>query len=248
MTEDSGIQPLGTAQNATPRELSTSYVDVTTADGHQLSVYRSEPVGGGIAGLVVLQEIFGVNRHIREVCDGYARLGFSVVAPALFDRVARKVDMDYGAESIERGRQLRAKIDWDESILDVQAAIDEVKDLGPVAVLGYCWGGTLAFLAATRMDSVGCAIAYYGGQTVPFAQETPRVPVMMHFGERDPRIPAADREIIHAANPGIEMHVFAADHGFNCDHRDEYDKPSAEKALRLSLDFMAKHLNLEGKI
>jgi len=240
-----GVPAGPAAASGGPRQGDT--VRLAAADGHRLDAYRIRPTAP-VAALVVLQEIFGVNQHMRDVCDDYSRRGFSVVAPALFDRAARRIELDYGPESVETGRRLRAAIGWDETLLDVQAAIDAVRADGPVAVLGYCWGGTLAFLAATRLDGVGCAISYYGGQTVPFAKETPQVPVLMHFGEFDPRIPVEDRATIQAANPQIETHIFPADHGFNCNHRKEYDAQIAERALGLTLDFMTRHLNLKGKL
>lgn len=228
-----------------PDLLGTS-VALRAADGHALTAYRVEPEGAPRGGLVILQEIFGVNRHIREVCDGYARHGYAALSPALYDRVRRGVGLEYDAEGIAAGRSLRAAVGWDGALLDLQAAIDAIGHAGPVAVIGYCWGGTLAFLAATRLEGLRCAVGYYGGQTVPFAQERPRVPVMMHFGELDPRIPAADREIIRRANPEIEMHLFPADHGFNCDHRREWHAPSAARALKLTLTFLERHLGSAG--
>lgn len=217
-------------------------IRLQAADGHQLDAYLSEPSEPSGAGLVVLHEIFGVNAHIREVCDGYARRGFKTVAPALFDRAQRGVALGYDADAIDTGRRLRAGIAWDNVLLDVQAAIDSVQSPRGAAVVGYCWGGTLAFLAATRLRGIDCAIGYYGAQTIPFAHETPRVPVLFHFGTEDPRISESDRDVIRRHNPQIETHLFPADHGFNCDHRKEWHAPSAEKALSLTLDFMRRHI------
>jgi carboxymethylenebutenolidase len=215
------------------------------ADGHTLHAHRAEPEGVAVAGLVVLQEIFGVNRHIREVCDDFAERGYCVVSPALFDRVRPTIELGYDAPAIEQGRALRSEIGWDAALCDLAAAIGEASRAGPVGVVGYCWGGTLAFLAATRLPGVRCAVSYYGGQTVPFAHERPQAPVLFHFGEFDPRIPPEDRETIRRHNPDMEMHVFPADHGFNCDHRPEWHEPSAERALQITLDFLARHLRRE---
>lgn len=190
----------------------------------------------------MLHEIFGVNAHIREVCDGYAKHGFLAVAPALFDRVQPHTELAYDDAAIARGRELRAAIPVEATLLDVQAAIDAAREAGAVAVLGYCWGGTLAFLSATRLQGVSCAVGYYGAQTIPFAHETIRVPVLMHFGELDPRIPPADIATIRRHNPGIEMHTFPADHGFNCDHRKEWHAESATRALELTLAFLDRTL------
>jgi len=229
------------------RELLGTSVALRAVDGHELTAYRVDPDGAPRGGLVILQEIFGVNRHIREVCDGYARLGYVALSPALYDRVRRGTELGYDAEGVAAGRSLRAAVGWDAALLDLQAAIHAVSDAGPVAVIGYCWGGTLAFLAATRLEGLRCAVGYYGGQTVPFAQEKPRVPLLLNFGERDPRIPAEDREIIRLANPGIEMHLFPADHGFNCDHREEWHAPSAVRALELTLGFLERNLGGPGR-
>lgn len=215
---------------------------LTASDGHRLGAYRARPASDPLGGLVVLQEIFGVNRHIREVCDGYAGCGYDVVSPALFDRVRPDVELDYDSEGVKAGRDLRAVVGWDASLLDVQAAIDAVGSSGPVAVIGYCWGGTLAFLAATRLVGAACVVGYYGGQTLPFAHETPRVPVLLHFGEHDPRIPPRDRATIARHNPQIESRLYPADHGFNCNHRKEWHEPSAQRALDITLAFLGCHL------
>ncbi|UEM24427.1 dienelactone hydrolase family protein (plasmid) [Skermanella mucosa] len=218
-------------------------MSLKAADGHRLGAYRARPASSLLGGLVVLQEIFGVNQHIREVCDGYAACGYDVIAPALFDRVQSGLEIDYGSRSIRTGRDLRAIIGWNAALLDVQAAIDAMDSSGPVAVIGYCWGGTLAFLAATRLRGLACAVGYYGGQTIPFAQETPRVPVLLHFGEHDPRISPEDRDTIARHNPEIEMRLYPADHGFNCNHRKEWHEPSARKALEITHAFLARHLH-----
>lgn len=215
---------------------------LSAGDQFELDAYRSSPAFAPKGGIVLLHEIFGVNAHIREVCDGYAERGYLTIAPALFDRAERTVELGYDAAGIDKGRRLREAISWESSLLDVQAAIDAAGTAGPVAVIGYCWGGTLAFLSTTRLDRVSCAVGYYGGQTVPFAREMPKVPLMLHFGEQDPRIPPADIAEIRRHNPGIAIHMFPADHGFNCDHRKEWHAPSARDALRLTMDFLERHM------
>lgn len=217
-----------------------AFVDLVAADGHTLCAYRSAPEATPRGGIVVLHEIFGLNAHIREVCDSYAALGFLAVAPALFDRVERGVELAYGPASVDRGRELRAAIGWDASVRDVQAAINAAAEGGAACVVGYCWGGTLAFLAATRLTGLACAVSYYGGQTTPFAAERIRVPVLMHFGELDPRIPASDIREQARGNPDIEIHMYPADHGFNCDHRKEWQRASAELALARTLAFFER--------
>ncbi|MCC0051754.1 MAG: dienelactone hydrolase family protein [Rhodobiaceae bacterium] len=228
--------------NDPPRHRDGRSIWLRAEDGHSLDAWCVEPDGDAHWGAVILQEIFGVNAHVRETCERYADLGACAIAPALFDRAQRKTELDYNAEGVAIGRELRERVGWDAAVADVKAAVDEASRYGPVCVIGYCWGGTLAFLSATRFDNVACAISYYGGQTVPFAHEKIAAPVMMHFGSEDPRIPEADREIIQSGNPGIEAHVYPADHGFNCDHRKEFHAPSAALSMERNLAFLAAHI------
>ena len=225
-----------------PAAASRSSLTLEATDGHRLSAYRAVPAQQPSASLVVLHEIFGVNAHIREVCDDYAQRGFLAIAPALFDRSAPGVELGYDEAAVERGRTVRAGIALEGSLLDLQAAIAAAGAAGPVAVVGYCWGGTLALLAAARLAGVACAVGYYGAQTMPFAHEKIRVPLLLHFGELDPRIPPADIATIRQHNPDIEMHSFPADHGFNCNHREQWHAPSAQRALELTLAFLGRHL------
>ena len=222
--------------------IDTSTITLRTVDGHELSAYRAVPKNP-VGGVVLLHEIFGVNQHIREVAEGYAREGYLTIAPALFDRAERGVELGYDGAAVNKGRDLREAVGWRGALLDVQAAINGAEEGGPVAVIGYCWGGSLAFVAAARLTGLDCAVGYYGAQTMPFAQEEVHVPVMLHFGEFDPRIPPEDIETIRGANPEIEIHRFPADHGFNCDHRKEYHAESAERALGLTLGFLRRHLS-----
>ena len=222
--------------------IDTSTITLRTVDGHELSAYRAAPPNP-IGGIVLLHEIFGVNQHIREVSEGYAREGYLTIAPALFDRAERDVELGYDKAAIDKGRDLREAVGWRGALLDVQATINAAEEGGPVAVIGYCWGGSLAFVAAARLIGLSCAVGYYGAQTMPFAQEEVHVPVMLHFGEFDPRIPPEDIETIRSANPEIDIHSFPADHGFNCDHRKEWHTESAQRALTLTLGFLRRHLS-----
>ncbi|HYB57753.1 MAG TPA: dienelactone hydrolase family protein, partial [Alphaproteobacteria bacterium] len=149
---------------------------LTASDGHKLSAYRADPAGKPKGGLVVIQEIFGVNSHIREVCDGFAKDGYAALAPALFDRAQRGVDLGYTAPEIEAGRALRGKIGWDAVLKDVAAAIKAVSDAGKVGIVGYCWGGSVAWRAATQLSGLSGAVGYYGGQIAEFKDEKPKVP------------------------------------------------------------------------
>lgn len=216
---------------------------LTAEDGHTLAAYRTAPPGTARAGLVIVQEIFGVNSHIQRVADGFAAEGYVALAPALFDRVERGIAIGYGPEDIERGRGIRMKIPIDDMVKDVRAAARALVGEGlRVGVVGYCLGGTLAWLAATRVEGVACAVGYYGGGIADAAGEKPRCPVLLHFGETDQSIPPEHHARIRAAHPDLPLHVYAAGHGFNCDARASYHEPSAALARRRTLDFLATHL------
>jgi carboxymethylenebutenolidase len=216
-------------------------VELTADDGHRLDAYEASAEGNAKGGLVVVQEIFGVNDHIRAVCDGFVAEGYNVVSPALFDRVERGVELAYGEDTFMRGRALRAEIGWDQVVLDVKAAAERLKSPGAVGVVGYCWGGSAAWLAACRLD-LACAVGYYGGHIIEFNDERPRCPTMLHFGERDSFIPMADVEQIRTAHPDVPVHVYPADHGFNCDARASHDPESAGTARQRTLAFFTLHV------
>lgn len=217
------------------------YVTLTADDGHRLQAYVARPEGEAKAGLVVIQEIFGVNGHIRAVADGFAAEAFAVVAPCLFDRVQPGIELGYTPDDVARGRELRGQIAWDAAMLDIAAALKAAAANGPAGVIGYCWGGSLAWLAATRLNPAA-AVCYYGAQIVQFKDERPNCPVLMHFGERDASIPAADREAIAAAQPEVGIHVYPAGHGFSCTERKDFEPESARLARERTLAFLGRHL------
>ncbi len=214
-------------------------VELTAADGHRLGGYLAPPAAKPLGGIVVIQEIFGVTRHIRAVADQYAAAGFLAVAPALFDRVERNVDVPY--TDMAKGFGYMQALKNDQVILDVQAAIDRVATAGKVGVVGYCWGGTVAYLAAAR-TRIDAAVAYYGGQIGKYLDEKPRCPIMFHFGEKDTHIPQSEVEKIKAANPQGIFHLYPADHGFNCTDRASFDPASSTLALERSLEFLHRHV------
>ena len=217
-------------------------IELTSPDGFRLSAYRAEPAGTPRGGLVVVQEIFGVNAHIRSVCDGYAADGYLAVAPALFDRYQRGVDWGYSPEDIARGREVRAQADAAAALMDIVAARDAAAKAGPVGIVGYCWGGFIAWLAAARVDGFAGAISYYGGGMPDAAGEQPRCPVLAHFGEQDAMIPVAGVRALAAAHPAMEVHLYAAGHGFNCDQRASFDPAAAAVARERSLAFLRRHV------
>ena len=208
------------------------------ADGHRLAAYRAVPAGKPRGALVVVQEIFGVNSHIRAVVDGYAADGWLAIAPAMFDRVERGIELGYTPADIERGRELKGGCSNDHALLDIAAAVDTVRSAGKVAVIGYCWGGTLAWLAACRQPGLSAAVSYYGGGIGELIDLTPRCPVLAHFGERDASIPLTVPEALRKAHPEVEIHIYPAGHGFNCDQRGSFDAPSAKLARERSLAFL----------
>jgi carboxymethylenebutenolidase len=216
---------------------------LTAADQHQLGAYRADPQGAPKGGMVVIQEIFGVNRHIRSVCDRLAQEGYVAVAPALFDRTVRNFESGYSPAEIEKARSFVAKPDWDAMLRDTDAAIKELKSVGPVGIIGFCMGGTIAFLSACRLSGLSAAIAYYGGRIVAFADEKPKCPTQMHFGEQDQSIPMTDVETIKQKRPDCEIYVYKdAGHGFHCDERGSFHQPSRDLAWQRSMAFLQKHM------
>jgi carboxymethylenebutenolidase len=216
-------------------------------DGTQLSAYHVLPAERPRGGLVVLQEIFGVNAHIRRVADGFAEHGYEVLAPALFDRLEPGVELGYDADGMAKGRSFPQRLGWDGPLRDVAAAIAALRGAalrgaGRIGVVGYCWGGSLAYLAAARLSGLAAAVGYYGTAIAKNLDATPQVPTLLHFGATDASIPAADIEAIRARHPHVGTHVYAAGHGFNCDARAAYEPASAALALERTLAFFAQHL------
>jgi carboxymethylenebutenolidase len=217
-------------------------INLTAKDGATIGAYRSAPADEPKGGMVVLQEIFGVNHHIRAVADRYAAAGYLAIAPALFDRVEPGVELGYGEADRPRAMDIRGKTKLEETLADIEAAVALAAAGGSVGVVGYCWGGTLAWAAATRLSGISAAVGYYGGGIAGMLNEQPRAPVMLHFGERDKHIPLSDVEKIKAAHPEIPVFVYPADHGFNCDERESYDAPNAREAQARTFAFFAENL------
>ncbi len=222
----------------------SEYVKLTAEDSHELDAYVAKPVGEPIAGLVVVQEIFGVNAHIRSVVDGYAKDRFLAVAPALFDRYERGVELGYEGEDALKARSFVPRLDMDAAVMDTAAALDYVRrETGKkCGVIGFCFGGTIAWLAATRLHA-DAAVGYYGGRIATFATEVPKAPVMLHFGKKDQHIPKEEVDTVATAHPDVEIYWYDAGHGFNCDARASFDAGSAKLARERSLAFLRKHLS-----
>lgn len=210
-------------------------------DGHEFRAYIAAPSGQPHGAVVVIQEIFGVNSHIRALTDGFAAEGYVAIAPSLFDRVRRGIELGYSQQDLQEGFGYAKQLKHDQVMKDLAAAVAVVKHAGRVGMVGYCWGGLQTFLASAELP-IACGVCYYGGGIANHLNVTPKCPLMFHFGERDPYIPLSDVEKIRAANPSAVVHVYPADHGFNCDMRGSYDAASAALARERTLAFFAEHL------
>lgn len=222
-----------------------NFIDLNAADGHRFRAYRAQPQGKARGAVIVIQEIFGVNSHIRAVTDGYAQEGYIAVAPAFFDRVNRDFETGYSQADVESGVKVMQAMNWDMAMADLDASRLSVATAGKVGVVGYCWGGTACWLAAARIDGLACSVPYYGGGMPDFVASKPRCPVMCHFGEQDQRPSLEQARAIAAAHPEITAHFYAAGHGFNCDQRGSYNAEAASLAKRRTLEFFATHIGQE---
>lgn len=214
-------------------------VSIETPSG-RIGGWRADPPIPPKGALVVVQEIFGVNSHIRQVVERFAAHGFVALAPALFDHIEPDVELDYTPEGVARGRDLMQQLGVDRAVADVRAAARTLSDVGKVGVVGYCWGGTIAYLANTRLNLP--AVSYYGGRTVPFLHERLSAPMMFLFGENDPIISAEDVALHREQHPEATFHVYPAGHGFNCDQRADYDAVASADALARTLAFFERTL------
>ena len=221
-------------------------ITLKASDGHELSAYRADPAGKPKGCLIIIQEIFGVNEHIRSVADRFAKDGYLCVAPALQDRAERNFEVGYTAPDIDRGRAVRGKVKNEDSLKDLKATSDYLKaqNAGKIGVVGYCWGGSLAWLSATEIDGIATSISYYGGEVPNTADKTAKCPVMFHFGEKDMSIPmdkvAIVKEKLGAKHP---VYVYSeAGHGFSCDARGSFHPASHELALGRTKEYLTKYV------
>jgi len=188
----------------------------------------------------VIQEIFGVNSHIKQVADGFAADGYVAIAPALFDRVQKNVDLGYTPDDIAKGREIRGKVTNDMAIKDTETAVKAVSNVGKVGIVGYCWGGLIVWLAAATIPGLSAAVPYYGGGILDNAELQPKVPLMGHFGDKDAHIPVEGVKKLAAKHPKQQIFIYEADHGFNCDQRGSYNAPAAKQARARTLEFFRK--------
>ena len=220
------------------------HFSLVASDSFKLGAYRADPSGPAKGGMVVIQEIFGVNHHIRAVCDQLAAVGYAAVAPAVFDRQQPNFECGYSPDEIAEARKFVANPDWAAMMRDVQAAIDELKKEGPVGIVGFCLGGSIAFLAAAKLSGLSAAVGYYGGQIAKNVDSAPKIPTQLHFGETDASIPMSDVDLIKQKRGGdTEIYVYPdAGHGFHCDERGSYNEAAAKLAWTRTLDFLGKHI------
>lgn len=219
------------------------HISLRAADGQQLGAYVARPQGEPLASLVVVQEIFGVNAHIRAVTDSFASDGFLAVAPALFDRIEPGVELGYDGPDMQRAMSFIPRLNIDKAVIDTEAAVHYAAESTgkKVGVIGYCLGGTIAWLAATRLP-VQAAVGYYGGRIGNYAHEQPKAPVMLHFGRQDKHIPEAEVNKVKSAHPEVEIYWYDAGHAFNCDPRSSFNPTEAAVARERSLAFLNRHL------
>ncbi len=217
-------------------------ITLKASDGFTLGAYDAKPAGKARGGLVVIQEIFGVNAHIQHVCDGYAADGYHVISPAIFDRAERGVQLSYEKPDMEKGIALRAKITLEETVLDVAAAVNALQAEGKVAIVGYCYGGSLAWIGGARIPGLSAAIGYYGGMVSKHLDEQPPCPVMLHYGEKDQGIPLSDVEKVRAATDPARVQIFTypAGHAFNRESNHAYEPASANLARARTVELLAK--------
>lgn len=214
-------------------------VSLETATG-RIGGWRADPAIPAKGALIVVQEIFGVNPHIRRVVERFAAHGFVTVAPALFDHIEHHIELGYDDHGIARGRELAARLGLERAVDDVRDVAEPLQHEGKVAVVGFCWGGTVAFLANTRLGLP--AVSYYGGRSVPFLRERLQAPMLFHFGERDPLIPPEHVALHREHHPEASFHVWPAGHGFNCDERSDHDPDCAAAAMDHTVSFLSRHL------
>ncbi len=213
---------------------------ITLESTTTIGAYLAEPAGHSKGGVVVIQEIFGVNSHIRDVADRVAAAGYTAIAPAVFDSAEPGVEMGYDQEGMTRGIALMNQVGFDRPLQDIAAAAKRIAAAGRIATVGFCWGGTLAYASAIRLGLPG--VSYYGGGNTHFVNEKARAPLIFHYGELDDHISAEDRAKVHAANPDAPLYVYPAGHGFNCDQRGSFDADSARLAWERTLGFFASQL------
>lgn len=216
-------------------------IEIVAGDGHRLGAYLAEPAAPARGGLVIIQEAFGVNAYVRSVCERYAGEGYRAIAPALYDRQRHGAEFGYEKSDLEAARGLRAGLVWDDVLKDVEAAMTAVADVGKVGIVGYCVGGSVAWLAAQHLP-VAAAVSYYGRDVAGMLAPPPRCPTVLFFAERDAHIPLSDVDVIETAFPELPIYVLPGEHGFDCDQRPSFAPESARIARKRALSLFRKYI------
>lgn len=216
-------------------------VRLTAADGHDLGAYRTDPAANAKGGIVVIQEIFGVNSHVRDVCDHLAQQGYVALAPALFDRITPGIELGYTEDDLHDGFGYMQEVGNETPMLDIQSAADALKSEGKVGAIGFCWGGQLAWLTSKTVD-VDCSVGYYGVAVHDTLEPEPKCPMLLHFADNDVFVPPEAAEQVRKAYPEMPIYNYPANHGFNCDQRPDFHEPSARQAMERTLAFFAEQL------
>jgi len=218
-------------------------LNLTSSDGHILGAYRADPAVTPRGGIVVVQEIFGVNTHIRSICDRLAEIGYVAIAPSLFDRTEPNFQCGYSPEEVEKARGFIGNVDWDALVRDTEAARASIADVGKVGVVGFCLGGSIAFMASTRLAGFSAAAGFYGGRVAAVAHETPRCPVQLHYGSEDGGIPMSNVDSVRAQRADCNIFVYeGAGHGFNCDERASYHAEASKEAWARMVDLFGENI------
>ncbi len=220
----------------------SEWIKLKASDGFELAAWRAAPQGKAKGGVVVIQEIFGVNHHIRAVADRFAAAGYLAIAPGIFDRVERDVDLGYDQPGRTEGMAIAGKMDREKILLDIAAAIAAASEAGKVGIVGFCLGGSYAWISAAKLPGLSAAVGYYGGHVIAQKDLQPKAPTMLHFGEKDEHIPVAGVREVQAQHPDVPIYLYPADHGFSCDERSSYDKDSAALAWDRTLAFLGQHI------
>ena len=224
-------------------------IELTAGDGHTFSAYRADPPDAPKGAVVVLQEVFGVNRHIKQIVDAFAAKGYVAIAPSLFDSARPGIELGYDEGGLAEGIALVRQVGNERALAEIQAAVDSVKAAGKVAVVGYCWGGYLAYAAGNMVNGLACAVGYYGGGIVDDYGAKRKVPTLLHFGENDPMIPLEAMSQFRAYRPDVSVFSYPdASHGFNCGERDSYQKEAAQKAFERTASWISQYVEGQAPI
>lgn len=213
-----------------------------SGDGHQFSAYRADPIEAPKGAVVVVQDTFGIDAHIRKAADEFAAHGYVAIAPALFDRVKANVELTHDESGLAEGQDLARQIGTEQALADIQAAVDAVKETGKVAIVGYSWGGYLAYLSGNRVNGLACAIGYYGPGIEQEYREKRKIPTLVHFGEKDPMIPFEAVTQFRAHRPDVSTFSYPASHGFDCGEDSRYDPEANRAALSQTLFWISQYV------